>query len=456
MSQYRTHDCNALRAGDIGKTVRLSGWISRKRDHGGILFVDLRDTHGVTQCVIDTANPALAEVATWRVESVATFEGAVRERPGQTRNAKLPTGGIEIVVASATLQSAADVLPFQVADDDGVGEDFRLKYRYLDLRREKMHRNIRLRNNVVASIRRRMWEQGFQEFQTPILTVSSPEGARDFLVPSRLYPGKVYALPQAPQQFKQLLMVSGFDRYFQIAPCFRDEDGRADRLAEFYQLDMEMSFVEQEDIFATMEPVIGGLFTEFAGYTGTTRSVTPWPWRHIAYKDAMLTYGSDKPDLRNPLTIVDVTEVFARPDVAFRAFRETIDKGGVVRAIRAPKASEKPRSFFDKLNDWAKAEGAPGLGYIVVEGAEAKGPIGKFLPPEALAALRTLGCLESGDAMFFVCDAEGPAAKLAGRARNRIGEELDLIAKDRFEFCWIRRHADVRDRREDRCPGFRP
>lgn len=437
MSTYRTHTCGALRGVDVGATVKLSGWIHRKRDHGGVLFIDLRDTYGLTQCVIDPSNPALAAVADWRIESVVMFEGKVSERPGDTKNAKLPTGEIEINVTSAYLHSAADVLPFQVADDDNVGEDLRLKYRYLDLRREKMSKNIRLRNNVVSSLRRRMWDQGFQEFQTPILTTSSPEGARDFLVPSRLYPGKVYALPQAPQQFKQLLMVSGFDRYFQIAPCFRDEDGRADRLAEFYQLDMEMSFVEPEDIFRVMENVIGGAFSEFASYTGQQRSVTPWPWRQIPYREAMMKYGSDKPDLRNPLVIVDVTNVFAREDVEFRAFKETIAKGGVVRAIRAPKVADKPRSFFDKLNDWAKGEGAVGLGYIIIEGGEGKGPIAKFLPAAALTELKSAAGLEDGDAIFFVCDKESAAAKLAGKARNKLGDEMGLIDKNRYEFCWI-------------------
>ena len=437
MSKYRTHTCGALRGTDVGQTVKLSGWISRKRDHGGVMFIDLRDTYGITQCVVDPSNAALAEVANWRVESVVMFDGVVTERPGDTKNTKLPTGEIGVKVTQAYLHSPADVIPFQVAEDDGVGEDLRLKYRYLDLRREKMQKNLRLRNNVIASLRRRMWDQGFQEFQTPILTASSPEGARDFLVPARLHPGKAYALPQAPQQFKQLLMVGGFDKYFQIAPCFRDEDGRADRLAEFYQLDMEMSFVEPKDIFNVMENVIGGMFTEFADYQGSKFAVTPWPWKHIAYRDAMLTYGSDKPDLRNPLIIVDVTSVFAREDVEFRAFKETIAKGGVVRAIRAPSVASKPRSFFDKLNDWAKSEGAPGLGYIIIEGGEGKGPIAKFLPAAALAELKTQAGLQDGDAVFFVCDKEGAAAKLAGKARTRLGEELELIKQGVFEFCWI-------------------
>ncbi len=434
---YRTHTCGQLRAADIGSTVTLSGWISRKRDHGGVLFVDLRDTYGIVQCVVDQESPLLATIDSWRVESVVTFEATVTERPGETKNPRLPTGDIELRVTNAILQSPADVIPFQVAEEDQTGEDLRMKYRYLDLRREKMQKNIRLRNNVIASMRRRMWDQGFQEFQTPILTASSPEGARDFLVPSRLYPGKVYALPQAPQQFKQLLMVSGFDRYFQIAPCFRDEDGRADRLAEFYQLDLEMSFVTQEDIFKTMEPVIGGIFEEFAEYTGSKKSVTPWPWQQITYKDAQLKYGSDKPDLRNPLVICDVSSVFARADVEFKAFKGTVEKGGVVRAIRVPNVSDKPRSFFDKLNDWAKGEGAPGLGYISFEGTEGKGPIAKFVPEGAMAELKSIAGLQAGDAVFFVCDKESAAAKLAGKARTKIAEELGLIEQGVFKFCWI-------------------
>ena len=433
MSDYRTTTCGALRMADVSKTVLLSGWIHRKRDHGGVMFIDLRDTYGLVQCVVDPAEAGLADVASWRVESVVMFEGEVRERPGSTKNAKMPTGEIEVMVKKAWLHSAADVLPFPVADDDSAGEDIRLKYRFLDMRREKMHGKIRLRNNVIASLRRRMWDKGFQEFQTPILTASSPEGARDYLVPSRLHPGKVYALPQAPQQFKQLLMVSGFDRYFQIAPCFRDEDGRADRLAEFYQLDMEMSFVKPADVFAVMEEVIGGMFTEFGG--GST--VTLWPWKQMSYREAMLKYGSDKPDLRNPLFIIDVTGVFGRDDVTFKAFKDVIALGGKVRAIRVPGASAKPRSFFDKLNDWARGEGAPGLGYIIMENGEGKGPIAKFLPPEAQAQLKAVSGIEDGDAIFFVCDKEAAAAKLAGKARLRIGEEMGLVRQNCFEFCWI-------------------
>ncbi|MBU0859263.1 MAG: aspartate--tRNA ligase, partial [Alphaproteobacteria bacterium] len=435
MHAYRTHNCGALNKSNVGNTVRLSGWVHRVRDHGGVLFIDLRDTHGVTQCVIDQDSPLLATVDKWRNESVITITGRVKERFEGTANKNLPTGEIEVYIDEATLQGVADVLPLQVAEPDQAGEDIRLKYRFLDLRREGMHSRVRLRNNVIAAMRKRMWAEGFQEFNTPILTASSPEGARDYLVPSRLHPGKFYALPQAPQQFKQLLMVGGFDRYFQIAPCFRDEDGRADRLAEFYQLDVEMSFVTQDDIFATMTPVIDGVFKEFADWTGTPHKVEWLP--HMAYADAMLYYGSDKPDLRNPLVIADVTDVFKRDDVTFNAFKGIIEKGGVVRAIRAPKVSDQPRSFFDKINDWAKGEGAPGLGYIAFEGSEGKGPIAKFLAPEAQAALKVAAKLEDGDAIFFVCDKEEKAAKFAGRARDRICDDMGIREKGVYKFFWV-------------------
>ncbi|HEY1097103.1 MAG TPA: aspartate--tRNA ligase, partial [Alphaproteobacteria bacterium] len=412
MHLYRTHHCGALRAEHIGQTVKLSGWIHRKRDHGGVLFIDLRDHYGMTQIVINADSAHLETLERLRVESVVTITGPVLARPGETVNDKMPTGAIEVAVSELVIQSSADQVPLQVNGMDDAGEDIRLKYRYLDLRREKMQRNIMLRTKVMRSLRNRMYDQGFNEFQTPIITASSPEGARDYVVPSRLHPGKFYALPQAPQQFKQLLMVGGFDRYFQIAPCFRDEDGRADRLAEFYQLDVEMSFVTQDDIFSTMENVVGGLFEEFNDYQGSTHSVTKGPFPRITYKDAMLKYGSDKPDLRNPLEIVDVTEVFKRSDVTFNAFKGVIEKGGIVRAIRAPKVSDRPRSFFDKLNDWARGEGAPGLGYVVFEGSEAKGPIAKFIPEEALAELKKLAGLQDNDAVFFVCDKESAAVKL--------------------------------------------
>ncbi|MBK9584553.1 MAG: aspartate--tRNA ligase [Alphaproteobacteria bacterium] len=435
MHAYRTHMCGELRKTQVGQEVKLSGWISRVRNHGGVLFIDLRDRSGVTQCVVEENSPLLKEIEQWRVESVITVTGRVSARTAETINPKMPTGEIEIVIAQVILQSAADVIPFQVAEDDGAGEDIRLRYRYLDLRREKMQKNIALRNGVIRSLRERMHGQGFQEFQTPILTASSPEGARDYLVPSRLHPGKFYALPQAPQQFKQLLMVGGFDRYFQIAPCFRDEDGRADRLAEFYQLDVEMSFVTQEDVFATMTPVIKGVFEEFADFTGTKHKIE---WLdNLDYKTAMRKYGSDKPDLRNPLEIVDVTEVFARTDVEFKAFKGTIEKGGVVRAIRAPKVSAQPRSFFDKLNSWAQGEGAPGLGYILFDGPEGKGPIAKFVPPAAQEHLKKVANLEDGDAIFFVCNKESEAAKFAGKARDKICDDMGIREKGVYKFCWI-------------------
>lgn len=435
MDKYRTHHCGELRKSDVGTKVKLSGWINRKRDHGGVLFIDLRDTYGITQCVVDEGSPLLDTVESWRPESVITIEGDVRARPGETANTKLPTGEIEVYIDSAEMQSAADVIPFQVAEDDGAGEDIRLKYRYLDLRREKMQNNIRLRNNVIAAMRKRMWDKGFQEFQTPILTASSPEGARDYLVPSRLHPGKFYALPQAPQQFKQLLMMSGFDKYFQIAPCFRDEDGRADRLAEFYQLDVEMSFVTQDDIFETMTPVVKGVLEDFSDFTGEKREVQWLP--HLRYEDAMLKYGSDKPDLRNPLEIVDVTEVFARDDVEFKAFKGVIEKGGVVRAIRAPEVGDQPRSFFDKLNSWAQGEGAPGLGYILFADGEGKGPIAKFIPEAAQGALKEAAKLEDGDAIFFVCNTEKKAADMAGKARDKICDEMGVRETGVYKCFWV-------------------
>ncbi len=438
MHPYRTHSCGALRVTDVGATTRISGWVHRKRDHGNLLFVDLRDHFGVTQCVVDSDNPHFVALEGLRVESVVTITGHVVARSAETVNPKLATGDVEVRVEALTVQSRADLLPLQVNSETDAAEEIRLRYRFLDLRRDKIHRNILLRSAVISSLRRRMLDQGFTEFQTPILTASSPEGARDFLVPSRLHPGTFYALPQAPQQFKQLLMVAGFDRYFQIAPCFRDEDSRADRSpGEFYQLDFEMSFVTQEDVFAAIEPVLHGVFEEFAGWTGDGRTVSALPFPRIPFEESMLRYGSDKPDLRNPLVITDVTRVFARDDVEFRAFKGTIEKGGVVRALRVPGVGAKPRSFFDKLNDWAREQGAPGLGYIIIEGDAGKGPIAKFVPPEALAALIEETGLVSGDAVFFVCDQKGPAAKLAGLARTRIADELGLIDKSRFEFCWI-------------------
>ena len=429
---YRTHTCGALRAGDVGRTVRLSGWVHRRRDHGGLLFIDLRDHYGLTQCVFHAGSPHLAAAETVRLESVITVTGAVVAREASAINPKLPTGEVEVAVQDLVVQSAADTLPLQVNSDAEFPEETRLRHRFLDLRREKLHRNVLLRSRVIASIRRRMIEAGFTEFSTPILTASSPEGARDYLVPSRLHPGQFYALPQAPQQFKQLLMVAGFDRYFQIAPCFRDEDSRADRSpGEFYQLDLEMSFVTQEDVWAAIEPVMHGVFAEFRPES----KVTPPPFPRIPYDEALARYGSDKPDLRNPLVIEDVTDVFRGG--GFAVFAGAIEKGAIVRGLRAPGAAAQPRSFFDKLNQWARDEGAPGLGYVVLAEGAARGPIAKFLDEGRLAALRRATGAVDGDAVFFVCDKRAPADRLAGKARTRLGEELDLIEKDAFRFCWV-------------------
>jgi aspartyl-tRNA synthetase len=434
MHRYRTHTCGVLREADIGKEVRLSGWCHRIRDHGGLLFIDLRDHYGITQVVADPDSPSFKDAEKLRSEWVARIDGKVRKRPAGTENPDLPTGAIEVYISEIEVLGAAAELPMPVFGDQEYPEDIRLKYRFLDLRRERLHRNIMIRGAVIDSIRRRMKEQGFFEFQTPILTASSPEGARDYLVPSRLHPGKFYALPQAPQQFKQLIMVSGFDRYFQIAPCFRDEDARADRSpGEFYQLDLEMSFVTQQDVFDAVEPVMRGVFEEFSG----GKPVTP-KFPLIPYRDAMVKFGSDKPDLRNPLVIADVTEEFNDASVTFNAFKNVIKAGGVVRAIPAPAAAAQPRSFFDKLNDWARQDlGAPGLGYIVFDADGGKGPIAKFIPPDVQATIRAKAGVGAGDAVFFAADKPAGAARLAGAARTRIGEELGLVAKDRFEFCWI-------------------
>ena len=434
MHRYRSHTCGVLREADIGKEVRLSGWCHRIRDHGGLLFIDLRDHYGITQVVADPDSPSFKDAEKLRSEWVVRIDGKVRKRPAGTENPDLPTGAIEVYISEIEVLGAAAELPMPVFGDQEYPEDIRLKYRFLDLRRERLHRNIMIRGAVIDSIRRRMKEQGFFEFQTPILTASSPEGARDYLVPSRLHPGKFYALPQAPQQFKQLIMVSGFDRYFQIAPCFRDEDARADRSpGEFYQLDLEMSFVTQQDVFDAVEPVMRGVFEEFSG----GKQVTP-KFPLIPYRDAMVKFGSDKPDLRNPLVIADVTEEFNDASVTFNAFKNVIKAGGVVRAIPAPAAAAQPRSFFDKLNDWARQDmGAPGLGYIVFDAEGGKGPIAKFIPPDVQATIRAKAGVGAGDAVFFAADKPAGAARLAGAARTRIGEELGLVAKDRFEFCWI-------------------
>jgi aspartyl-tRNA synthetase len=432
MHAYRTHTCGALRAADADTTARLSGWVHAKRDHGGLLFIDLRDHYGLTQCVFAAASPAFAAADAVRIESVITVTGQVVPRAPGTMNPRLPTGDIELRVTDLVVQSAAEVLPIQVAGDEKFPEELRLKYRFLDLRREKLHRNIMLRAGVIASIRRRMIDSGFTEFQTPILTADSPEGARAFLVPARLHPGKFYALPQAPQQFKQLVMVAGFDRYFQIAPCFRDEASRADRSpGEFYQLDFEMSYVTQEDVFATIEPVIAGVFDEFAD----GRAVTPAPWPRIPYDRSMLDYGSDKPDLRNPLRITDVTQHFENS--GFGLFARVAASGGVVRAIPAPGAAGHPRSFFDKLNEWAKTEGAGGMGYIVFDADGPKGPIARNLEPDRAEAVRAACGLGPGDAVFFAAGKRDTTPKFAGQVRTRLGEELGLIEKGAFRFCWI-------------------
>lgn len=434
MHPYRTHTCDAPRPEHVGQTVRLSGWVHRKRDHGNLLFIDLRDHYGITQCVIDTSSELFPAVEGARPESVLTITGEVVERSAETTNTNIPTGQVEIRIRAVTVEGPAEVLPMQVAGDQEYGEDVRLRYRFLDLRREKMQKNIKLRNGVIASIRRRMTDIGFLEFQTPILTASSPEGARDYLVPARNHPGKFYALPQAPQQFKQLLMVSGFDKYFQIAPCFRDEDARADRSpGEFYQLDFEMSFVTQEDVFRTIEPVIAGVFEEFAD----GRSVTATPFPEIPYRESMLKYGSDKPDLRNPIIISDVTECYR--DGGFGLFAKLVaEKGAIVRAIPAPGAADRPRSFFDKLNDWAREEGQGGLGYIVFGAdGETKGPIAKNLEADRQAQIKEAAGLKDGDAVFFVCQTGDAGAKFAGQVRDRVCDELEIREKGCFKFCWI-------------------
>ena len=432
MHPFRSHTCADLRLDHEGQEVRISGWVHRKRDHGNLLFVDLRDHYGLTQCVIDVSSELFKIAEAMRPESVITVTGKVVKRSDETINKNLPTGEIEVTIDALNVESAADVLPMQVAGTEDFGEETRLKYRFLDLRREQVHNNIMLRSQVITSIRRRMVELGFLEVQTPILTASSPEGARDYLVPSRNHPGKFYALPQAPQQFKQLLMVSGFDKYFQIAPCFRDEDARADRSpGEFYQLDVEMAFVTQEDVFNALEPVLSGVFKEFQ----PERHVTEPSFPRIPFKESMLKYGNDKPDLRNPLIISDVTEPFRGSN--FGLFAKNIDKGSVVRSIPATGAASKPRSFFDKLNSWAREEGAGGLGYIIYDGGEAKGPIAKNVSAESAAQIKEISGVANGDAVFFACAPEMDAAKFAGVARDKICDELELREEGVYYFCWI-------------------
>ena len=433
MHAYRSHTCGALTAAQVGETVRLSGWVHRKRDHGGVLFVDLRDHYGITQIVADSDSPALAVLEALRVESVVTIDGNVKARSDATVNANLPTGAIEVYARGATVLSAAEELPMPVAGEQEYPEEIRLRYRFLDLRRETLHANIMTRTAVIKETRRKMEDIGFTEFSTPILTASSPEGARDFLVPSRIHPGKFFALPQAPQQYKQLLMVAGFDRYFQIAPCFRDEDPRADRLpGEFYQLDLEMSFVTQEEVWETMEPVMAGVFETFA----KGAAVTPaGEFPRIPYAQAMLDYGTDKPDLRNPLIIRDVTSEFTQS--GFGLFEKIVGSGGKVRLVAAPGTAEKSRKFFDEMNDWARSEGHAGLGYVTRKAGVFGGPIAKNHGEEKMAALFDALGLGPDDGAFFAAGKEEQAAKLAGQARARVGEQLGLIEKDAFRFCWI-------------------
>jgi aspartyl-tRNA synthetase len=432
MHPYRSHTCGALTQQDAGQPARLSGWIHRKRDHGNLLFVDLRDHYGLTQCVIDTSNPQFSVLEGARLETVVSCTGKVVLRSAETINDRLPTGRIELQVADCAILSEADQLPIQVNSDAEFPEDMRLRYRFLDLRRDRLHANIVLRSKVIASIRRRMIDQGFTEFQTPILTSSSPEGARDYLVPSRVHPGKFYALPQAPQQFKQLLMVAGFDRYFQIAPCFRDEDARADRSpGEFYQLDFEMSFVTQEDVFAAIEPVLHGVFEEFR----RERQVSALPFPRIPYAESMRKYGSDKPDLRNPIAMSNVTDIFRGS--GFKVFAGQIDANPEVQVWAIPAPTGGNRAFCDRMNAWAQGEGQPGLGYIFFRETEGAGPVARNIGPERTEALRTRLGLKDADAVFFVCGVPKVFAPFASAARIKLGRDLNLTKDGVFEFCWI-------------------
>ena len=438
MNKYRTHNCGELTINNIGKQTIMSGWIHKKRDHGHLLFIDLRDHYGMTQCVIDNKNEHFSALEKIKLESVIRIEGEVVARTAETINKELATGSIEVLIKNFNILGSTKELPLPVFSDQEYSEEIRLKYRYLDLRRKKLHQNIILRSNVISFIRKKMESLGFLEYQTPILTSSSPEGARDFLVPSRLNPGKFYALPQAPQQFKQLIMVSGFDRYFQIAPCFRDEDARADRSpGEFYQLDIEMSFVEQEDVFQVVEPLLHEVFTKFSkGYL-----ISKTPFKRFKYKDAMLKFGTDKPDLRNPIEISDVTEIFEREDVKLEIFKKLIQKNSVVRCVVAKNVSSKPRSFFDNLDKGAKTEGASGLGYIILESnngkLEGKGPIAKFFSEDAINTLCKKINAGGGDAIFFICDVKKNAEKFSAWARTEIAKNLELIKDNLFEFCWV-------------------
>ncbi|MCK5844494.1 MAG: aspartate--tRNA ligase [Victivallales bacterium] len=431
MHRYRTHNCGELRKSDVGETVKISGWVHRVRDHGGIIFIDLRDHYGLTQVVVDPQMDFHKSLDHWRPESVLSFTGTLVARSEEATNSKLATGEIEVQAEDMEVLGAAEVIPFQVAQEENSPEAMRLKYRFLDLRREKLHNNILLRSKIIAEVRRLMTEYGFNEYQTPILTSSSPEGARDFLVPSRLHPGKFYALPQAPQQFKQLLMVAGFDRYFQIAPCFRDEDARADRSpGEFYQLDIEMSFVTQDDLFAVVEKLLHSVFNTFGD-----KKVDDIPFVRIPYLESMLKYGTDKPDLRNPLEIIDVSEIFK--ESGFNAFASVVKKGGVVRAIKVANIADKPRSFYDNMISFAQSVGAKGMAYIIWTGGEEKSPIVKFMDRSELDALKEVADISDGDAMFFLADKEKTVCDIGGQVRTELANRLDLIDDSQFRFCWI-------------------
>ena len=436
MNKYRTHKCNELRKEDVDKKISLSGWINKKRDHGNLLFIDLRDNYGITQCIIDKDNKYFSDLEKMQLETVIKVEGKVVNRSKETINSEIDTGEIEVVIEQHEVLGTCKELPMPIFSDQEYAEEIRLKYRFLDLRRKKIHENIILRSKVISYIRNEMTKLGFLEFQTPILTSSSPEGARDFLVPSRLNPGKFYALPQAPQQFKQLIMVSGFDRYFQIAPCFRDEDARADRSpGEFYQLDLEMSFVEQEDVFNVVEKLMVNTFKNFS-----TKKLMFDKFPKISYKEAMLKYGTDKPDLRNPLIVNDITEIFTREDVSFEIFKKLVKSGSKVRCIVTKNTKDKPRSFFDNIDKWAKEEGASGLAYFTFEkdkDISAKGPIGKFFSQDALVEIMKKTNCEIGDSIFMACGKQDELEKITALARDKIAKDLDLIDENVFAFCWI-------------------
>jgi len=436
LNKYRTHNCNELRKDDLDKEISISGWINKKRDHGNLLFIDLRDNYGITQCIIDKENKNFLELEKTQLETVIKIRGKVVNRSNETINKDIETGEIEVVINEIEILGTCKELPMPVFSDQEYAEEIRLKYRFLDLRRKKIHENIILRSKVISHIRNEMTQLGFLEFQTPILTSSSPEGARDFLVPSRLNPGKFYALPQAPQQFKQLIMVSGFDKYFQIAPCFRDEDARADRSpGEFYQLDLEMSFVEQEDVFNVVETLLVNTFKKFSN-----KKLMYDKFPKISYTDSMLKYGSDKPDLRNPLIINDITKIFTREDVSFEIFKKLVKSGSKVRCISTKNTKDKPRSFFDNIDKWAKEQGASGLAYFTFEKngeLSAKGPIGKFFSKEALLEIMNKTNSEVGDSIFMACGKQNELEKITSLARDKIGKDLDLIDDNIFAFCWI-------------------